>query len=1118
MIDLNAKTEAAPAKASTEKASRYWRSIDQLENTPEFEEFLHREFPQAASELPEGVSRRRWLQLMGASFALATAQGCRWQTEKFAPFSERPEGYVPGTTNHYATSFNWAGAPRHLLVTCYDGRPVKVEGNPEHPGSRGGTDSFSQAATLALYDPDRQANLIQREQGESFSKEWSDFDTYLSDRVTALGEGDSPGAGLGILMAPSPSLALNAELSKLFEAMPGARLYHYEPLSRDNELAAAEQAFGERVRTHYRLADADVIAAFDADFLVDRPDSITLARDYADRREPDTAKNEAGMNRLYSVESQFSVTGAAADHRLAVRSSEMAGLLAELRDLVKAGGPSSDEAAAEADTHDADTHEGDHAEGHAEEHAAGPSREEFIAALAEDLIAAKGKSVVIVGSQQSVESHTLAHEINSLLENLGTTVVATAEPEAAGEANTIADLVGDIAALKIDTLVLLGGNPIYDAPADLSLAEELQKVEHTIHLSCYDDETSKACHWSLPSTHPLESWGDAAAWDGTTSVAQPTIEPLLGGRSALELIAKLAGSTAKPQELVREAVEAVAGSLDSDGWKKLLHDGFLADSAAEPVDVSFSGSDASEPSEAAEAEEAKGDSFELVFLPSSSTYDGSLANNGWLQETPSFITKLTWDNAALMGKATADKIGAGQGDMIRISAGDRKIELPVFIVPGTAEGSIGVALGYGRTAAGRVGGSLDENGNATAGPYAAGLAATWFPAPAKPVGFDVYPLRASDAMNYVVGVECKTTGRTYQLATTQDHFAIDELGMKEISDRSGELVREATLETYGEHPDFAKHVEHHLDTDPLWNQLSHDDGRAWGMAIDLNKCIGCNACSVACQAENNVPVVGKDQVARGREMHWIRIDRYFHGTVEAPQVAYQPVACQHCETAPCEQVCPVAATVHSAEGLNDMVYNRCIGTRYCANNCPLKVRRFNFFAYNDQVTKANNELQQLVINPEVTVRSRGVMEKCTYCTQRISKARIEAKNEGRPIREEELQSACQQACPTRAIEFGDLNQKDSRVAKAHADDRSYSILEGLNLKQRTVYLARIRNPHPKLEKYIDMYAAGHGGGHGEHHGEGTHDDHHKDGDHEGDHDSNIGVEPPVGEYQASQDA
>ena len=1072
------------SSASLSGPTAYWRSLAEIEGTDAFQEFLHREFPQAASEFPEGVSRRRWLQLMSASFALAGAAGCRWETEQIAPFANRPEGYIPGKTEKYATNISWGGGPKHLLVTKYDGRPIKIEGNPDHPASRGATDAVTQAATLALYDPDRSTGLRQRDGGKSFTKEWSDFESFLAERTAKLGDG----AGLAILTGPLDSYALFDALDRVAAKFPAAKFYQHAPLSQENALAGAQLAFGEPVRTHYRLAGAKVIATFDADPLVQGPDALRAARDFADGRDPD-----GEINRLYSVESQFSTTGAAADHRLPIKSSAIGGYLAKLRDEVARL------AGSEAHSH------GDKIEGQ-------PTPEQFLEVLADDLVHNRGASVVIVGATQPAAVHAIAHEINNLIGAFGETVLFTEEPTPNTEMGSLADLTAAIG--SVDTLLILDGNPAYDAPGDVAFAEALTAVPNAIRLAVYDDETSRLCQWSLPETHPLEQWGDVIGWDGTPGVTQPMIEPLVGGRSKLEILALLAGDlTPNPKQIVATALADRTDAMADEAWNRLLHWGYprseevgsegtvAAGAAFETKGVSLVAEKFVLPPESS--------GLEIVFTASSSTYDGRFANSGWMQETPDFLTKLTWDNAALVSPKTAAELGLEQGVLAELTVGDTTVKAPVYVMPGQAVGSIGLALGYGRTAAGRVGGMILENGKTVDAPYVNGLLGLWVLAPADPVGVNAYPLRqGSDG--FATGVTIKSTGEEYLLAATQDHHAIDQQGLEAIGQRTGQLIREASKEHYDEHPDFAPHMSHDIQvhdgqveggvrpTKPLWTLPSYE-GHAWGMSIDLSKCIGCNACMVACQAENNVPVVGKDQVARGREMHWIRIDRYFKGTANRedptdianfanPEVAHQPIACQQCETAPCEEVCPVAATTHSDEGLNDMVYNRCIGTRYCANNCPYKVRRFNYFRYTKKLYEADNDLMKLAINPEVTVRSRGVMEKCTYCTQRISVGRIAAKNEGRPIHDGDIQSACQQVCPSRAIEFGDLNDSESRVAKAHASDRSYGILTELMTKPRTEFLAKVRNPHPRLAPP----EVAHSHGHDDHDSHGHEDDSHAD--------------------------
>jgi len=1005
-------------KASS-TGKQYWRSLSELENSPEFEEFLRREFPVAASEFPAGVSRRRWLQLMAASLALGGLAGCRYREEKIVPLAKRPEDWVPGKPQRYATTIELAGAPRHLLVTCYDGRPIKVEGNPEHPYSLGATDLFAQACVLDLYDPDRSGELQLREQGQAFAKTWDDFAAFAAKHFGDLKAG---GEGLCVLLEPTESAAVHGQLAKLKEVFPKAELFSYTPLSRDNERKGGELAFGKALRTHLALDQAQIIICLDADLLGDHPASIRLARQFADGRDVGAAADtkSSRMNRLYVVESQYSITGASADHRLAVRSADIAALAADLERRVRA-------------MLDAGKVEGPKPDG--------TRRERILQAMAADLFEHCGASVIAIGPRQPAAVHAQVHRLNALLENTGKTVTYADEPAAAYavDCGRLADLVKLMQGGKVKTLLMLGGNPVYDAPADLEFPAALAKAGTTIHLSTHDNETSQRCTWHLPQTHPFESWGDCPSFDGTICVSQPLVEPLLSGKSALEVLALIVGEKTDSQTLVRRSVDKAAGrKLTDNQWRKLLHDGFLADSGAKPVQPELKELAVAESKPATEGE------LELVFCRGETVYDGRFANNGWLQETPHLVSKLTWDNAAIVSPATAKRLGLQIGSVLQLELNGRRLEIPVFVLPGQADDSVGVALGYGRTAAGIVGGSEAD-----------GIA---------PVGVNVTPLRTTQAMDCATGLKVTPIAGRHAFATTQDHHAIDRVGLEAIGHRIGELIREGTHEHYQADPDFAQHGGHELKS--LWQELSYEGHHAWGMSIDLNKCIGCNACLVACQAENNVPVVGKEQVARGREMHWIRIDRYFRGESaedEDLQVVHQPVMCQQCENAPCEQVCPVAATVHSREGLNDMVYNRCIGTRYCANNCPYKVRRFNFFNNTKGLENPDRQLAQMVVNPEVTVRSRGVMEKCTYCVQRIQNAKIDARSEGRPIRDGEIQTACQQVCPTRAIEFGDLNQKDNRVAKIHEQDpRAYGMLAELNVKARTVYLARIRNPHPAL--------------------------------------------------------
>lgn len=1100
------------------KVPKYWRSLDELENSTEFQEFMHREFPVAASEFPAGVSRRRWMQLMGASFALASVAGCRWKTEKIAPLVHRPEGYIPGKSQKYATTVELAGAPRHLMVTCYDGRPIKVEGNPDHPASLGGTDGFSQAATLSLYDPDRSSTIRQRLASSESAKSWEDFNTYVKELLAKLS--GKQGAGLAVLMEPSSSLSVADAVKKLADALPQAKVYEYTPLSRENEVTGAEQAFGSRLRTHYKLAEAKVIAAFDSDLLCGHPNATRYARDWAATRDIGDDPAHATMGRTYAVESQFSITGAAADHRAAVKSSDIGWALAQVRDQVKQrlDGNTPEEPAAigerkelvakvnealhsSEDTFVAKLAAYEAAKKIVDEQKAPPATvDQVLWALADDLAANPGESVVVVGPRQPAEVHALAYELNSLLGNFGKTMVFTDEPEQKVEHSPITDLSAALDAGNVEALVIIGGNPVYDAPADLNLGEKIEKLVETVRLGYYEDETSIACQWHVPMCHPFETWGDTVSYEGRPSVAQPLIEPLYESLSSLQMIGTLAGiATGQPQMLVREAIAGVVASeLNDDAWKQLLHDGFVDSSVLTVANPSLvSGLDI-------KPVRSSGKDVEVVFTSSTSTYDGRFANNGWLQETPNFITKVTWDNVAIVSPKTAEKLRVKQNDVMKVAIDDESVELPVYVLPGQANGSIGVQLGYGRTAAGSVGGLGIPRFR------------RWWSPMGEPevieVGADVYPLRTSEAMYIAGSAKATPTGKTHKLATTQDHFAIDKVGLELTVGRIHELVRETTLEDFHEHPDFAQHVVHIPETKPLFPDRDwRSRPNAWGMSVDMNKCIGCNACLLACQSENNVPVVGKDQVLVGREMHWIRIDRYFGGMPdtfnnedpESPKVATQMVTCQQCESAPCEQVCPVAATVHSEEGLNDMVYNRCVGTRYCANNCPYKVRRFNYFHMTGYMEKSENKLIQLANNPEVTVRSRGVMEKCTFCTQRISAARVNEKITGDPIADGDIQTACQQACPTRAIEFGNLNDKESRVSQAHASPRAYGMLAELDVRPRNKYLAKISNPHPGLAGPVLHKPQPHHGD--DHHHDGEGDEHNKPNGGEHPHDESADV-------------
>ncbi|MEX0793543.1 MAG: 4Fe-4S dicluster domain-containing protein, partial [Pirellulaceae bacterium] len=982
------------------------------------------------SEAPTGLSRRRWMQLMGASFGLAAgAAGCRVPEETIAPLAVRPENRVPGKPEKFASMLHVAGKVRPIVATSYDGRPIKVDGNSLH-AEGSGTDVFTQAAVLELYDPDRSRGLVQREGKERFSRDWNEFFTAWRDISSAEGE------KVAFLVGSHDSPSVKAQIDRVAERLPQAQWYKHDPLAQSKADSATGQAFGSAMTPRYQLENADVLLLLDADFFGHEAASgLRNLREYTQRRAP-----EAGpMNRLFVVESHFTTAGLAADHRMPLETSRVGSFVADLeaRLEVRLGQEESSEPGEDAE-----------------------KREKFIASVVEDLVSHQGRGLVVGGPHLDEATQVRIWRINSRLQNLGATVElvrrADTQPTSIG---SLSELAQGLENGQFETVVVLGGNPLYDAPGDVKFAEAYAKAAQRIFFGYYENETSRLSTWHLPEAHGLESWGDGIAADGRYCTAQPLIDPIFGGKSLIELLAQMAGETSLTgRDMVRQTAASHLGiEMTEARWNKLLHDGFAADSQGEAIAATLADDLQLAEVNTSAWQADRGDALEVNFRIGA-TYDGRYANNGWLQELPDPMTKVTWDNVLTVNPNTAKKLGLAQDTLAKLTVAGQSVLMPVYLMPGLAAGTLGVTLGYGRSFAGMIGGNLDEQ--------------------IDPVGVNVYPLRKSDALDYATGVTVEPTGTKYELSTTQDHHAIDTLGLEEMGRRVGALVREGTVSEFEAHPDFAEHRVHHPPLESLWTELSYD-GHAWGMSIDMSKCVGCNACTIACQAENNVPIVGKEQVAKGREMHWIRVDRYFSGDMDEPHAVTQPVTCQHCENAPCEQVCPVAATVHSDEGLNDMVYNRCIGTRYCGNNCPYKVRRFNYLDYragDHQFEEANRELAQLVFNPEVTVRNRGVMEKCTYCVQRIQNTKIEARAERRPIGPNEVRTACQEACPAQAIEFGDLNNGESRVAANHENPRAYAMLAELNVKPRTKYLARIRNPHPWLAAEED-----HGPGHEEGH-------------------------------------
>ncbi|MGB7327643.1 MAG: TAT-variant-translocated molybdopterin oxidoreductase [Rubripirellula sp.] len=1079
--------EPSTSEATQEKSRpQYWRSLSEFRGGEEFEQYLDREFPVAASEFPEGVSRRRWMQLMGASLALVGAAGCRYPEEEILPFVIRPEGRVPGETYSRATNFELAGRVYNLLITNFDGRPLKIEPNNDHPGGSG-TDVFSQASILGLYDPDRargDGGFILKKGAENREQVgWEDFDSFGKNLVNSAANNGN-GGKFAVLMSPTHSPSTARMLAALKKKLPSSTICRYDSIDGGVMAAATKSVFGKSADQVLSLDEADVIITIEADILGKHKSMISSARSFSKRRDPIAGE----MNRLYVVEGGYTGTGASADTRLAIQPSQMPALLAELGRRVDelAGGAEHDHSG-----------EGDKAYN---EMSPAERLERFLDVAAHDIAEAGDKAVVVVGETLGAEAVAAGIRMNQKLGSLGKAVKFVASADAdLGDTVSIGDLVTKINAGDIDSLLILGDNPVFSAPGDVDLAGAIGKLEHSIYLGEYDDETGYACEWSLPMSHPLESWGDVIADDGHYGVCQPQILPLLGGRGAIEVLASMLGEKETDgMQIVRRTTDELAGSALSDRqWQALLHDGY-ADELVVKSDLKPSGeakplADA-KPVAAAEADK---DAIEILFVPADGLYDGRFANNGWLQELPHSLTKMSWDNAAVMSPRTAAALGVKHELMTALEVGETRVELPVYEMPGLAPGVVVLTIGYGRTRAGMVGGSLAKD--------------------VPVVGIDVSPLRSSDSMLMATGVKGRPRFVESEIATTQDHWAIDEGGRDETQQRSFTLVREGTTALLAKVPEFAEvkgpHVPHVGRAGSPWHEpinsieMEKPELPQWGMSIDLTKCIGCNACVIACQSENNVPIVGREQVLNSREMHWLRIDRYFQGDEDNADVVQEPVACMHCETAPCEQVCPVAATVHTDEGLNAMAYNRCIGTRYCANNCPFKVRRFNYFNYNSEVgvgygvdaypsaiEKANRKLQALVMNPDVTVRGRGVMEKCTYCVQRIEKGKITARKEDRKVQDGDIVTACQSACPTNAINFGNIADPESIVAKKRKDVRSYGMLGQLNVKPRTEYLARVRNTPKRLMTAVQLEElatmdAPHHGGHDDHgHGADGHDD------------------------------
>jgi molybdopterin-containing oxidoreductase family iron-sulfur binding subunit len=1027
--------EAVREKLAGQRGRRFWKNLDELAATKEFNDLMREEFPQQAmqGEWVDAVSRRGFLKVMGASLALAGLAGCTKQPdEPIYPYIKQPEDLVLGRPMYFATAHPFPTGALPILVKSDAFRPIKIEGNPDHPVAKGKSDPITQGTLLGLYDPDRSHEVLYK----GYAGEFGTFQQQLLAAAKA-----NQGQGIYFLSETITSPTLAAQWQGVQKAYPGAKLVQWEPVNQDSSRAASKAAFGSYTDAQYKLENADVIVSLDADFLggIAHPGFLPLAAAYAERHRYDAEDPNKPMNRLYVIETMPTVTGFKAEHRLALKPSE----IAVFANALASGGSAS---------------------------FSNPEAAAFLTALQKDLKAANGKAVVIPGEQASPAVHLASYQLNQSLGAIGKTVVytETVNPMPSEQLNDLKSLVADMNAGKVQWLVMMGVNPIYSAPADLYFASALNHVKVTAHLGMLVDETATQCDWHINKSHYLESWSDARAYDGTLTIIQPMIEPLYGGKSAHDI---LQGLLDNPQASAYDAVvanakQSIKGDFET-GFRKALHDGWVDGTAFTPKSgAPGAGSLPSTPLPASGG-------MEISFRPDSSIYDGRYANVGWLQELPKQVTSLSWDNAALISLDTMTRLGIKENEAVVLELNGRKVVAPVLMVPGHPNDVVTVHLGFGRSDAGRVGSG---------------------------VGFNAYTLRTSDAPLMASGVKLTRGQGTYDLCVTKvhsiehrGHYAQHDLEQK-LFDKEGtyslpgheaeerSIIRYATVTEAREKPDFAHEGasetfvnkvgygpqgEDPKKDDSMFGwawQYDHKDVSSqqvqnkWGMSIDLNSCIGCNACIVACYAENNIPVVGREQVKIGRNMQWIRIDTYFEGDLHAPRAHFQPMACQHCENAGCEQVCPVGATVHTPEGLNTMVYNRCVGTRYCSNNCVYKVRRFNFLLYSDYDT----ESLKFMRNPDVTVRSRGVMEKCTYCVQRIEYAKIDADKENRGIRDGEIVTACQQSCPTDAIVFGNINDASSKVAKRKQQERDYPVLADLNFRPRTTYTAGVINPNPEL--------------------------------------------------------
>ncbi|HEV7426107.1 MAG TPA: TAT-variant-translocated molybdopterin oxidoreductase [Thermoanaerobaculia bacterium] len=1020
-------------KFRTRLGPEYWRSLESL-SREDFEQVVETEFPAGALALERGVDRRDFVKLMGASMALGGLAACNRPAEKIVPYVRQPENLIPGQPLFFASAMPISGYAHGVLVESHMGRPTKIEGNPDHPSSLGATNSWMQASILGLYDPDR--SQVVRHLGEIST--WSEF---LATLAPALKSG-----GVRLLTQTVTSPTLGAQIQQFLAQTPGAKWHQWEAAGGHNVREGLRLAFGSYANAVYHFDKANVVVSLDSDILERGPGHLRYARDFSSRRK--VRKGTSSINRLYAIESGPTGTGSIADHRLAVRPSQVEAYARAIASGVGSGGLGVGSGSTSGSALPPPTPHS-------------PLPDPWISALVRDLQKNRGASIVVAGEEQPPAVHAIAMAINQALGNIGSTITITDSPEVApvNQLDSLKQLVADMNAGAVKTLIILGGNPAYDAPGDIPFVKAMDKVPFRAHLSHYYDETSMHVHWHIPETHYLESWSDARAHDGTVSIVQPLIAPLYNGRSPHEVLgALLGGLDASPYDVVRSYWQSKAGALNFDAtWRKWLNDGVVAGSAL----TAKAATPAAPTPDSRPATLASG--YELRILPDPNVYDGRYANNAWLQELPKPQTKICWENVALVSPKTALAIGYDdkrrdalvnekQTLLADVKYRGRTLRTPIWVVPGHADGTITMFLGYGR----RNGGRIATPSPDTKGMYGPDLDA--FHISGNTMGVDVTPFRFADALNGGPGADIALTNAApYDVACTQEHQSLNPSDVG--SDRG--IIRSATFAEYQKNPGFAHDYKREEEQSPetMYPPYNYSKSHAWAMVIDTSVCTGCNGCVVACQSENNIPVVGKEQVLAEREMHWLRIDRYYKGDAENPEVFHQPVPCMQCEQAPCEPVCPVGATSHSGEGLNDMTYNRCVGTRYCSNNCPYKVRRFNFFHYSDYETPALKAQR----NPDVTTRTRGVMEKCTYCVQRINAAKIDAEKQGRRVRDGEVVTACQQACPTDAIVFGDMNDPHSHVASLKAEPANYALLAELNTRPRTTYLGAIRNPNPEIK-------------------------------------------------------